>query len=274
LVQDSVKGGGTPFLSAVGGSGDLIPRLTQWPSMSPDPGLPVWRGTTASIFADGGATYLDGREIDGAVEGFQGRPELLTAVGNRNFTLGTFGYYKYLDLIEDKVDAGEVQGEIIVYDKVLEDDVRKSIEAYLMWKWLGVARDGYSVSENMTLTGNGSVTIASKEQMPKFDAQFAGAAAFGESAFDFTVNGDGSVSGAVDMGAAAISFPAACTANVSFADGMKVGVYPLIKGGEIASETSWTLNLVNGGSRKAVISQNGGMVALEVRSPGTVVTVR
>jgi len=274
LVQDSVKGGGTPFLSAVGGSGDLIPRLTQWPSMSPDPGLPVWRETTASIFADGGATYLDGRKIDGAVEGFQGRPELLTAVGNRNFTLGTFGYYKYLDLIEDKVDAGEVQGEIIVYDRVLEDDARKSIEAYLMWKWLGVARDGYSVSTNMTLTGSGSVTIASKEQMPKFDAQFAGAAAFGESAFDFTVNGDGSVSGAVDMGAAAISFPAACTANVSFADGMKVGVYPLIKGGEIASETSWTLNLVNGGSRKAVISQNGGMVALEVRSPGTVVTVR
>ena len=126
----------------------------------------------------------------------------------------------------------------------------------------------------MTLTGSGSVTIASKEQMPKFDAQFAGAAAFGESAFDFTVNGDGSVSGAVDMGAAAISFPAACTANVSFADGMKVGTYPLIKGGEIASETSWTLNLVNGGSRKAVISQNGGTVVLEVKSLGTVVTVR
>ena len=188
--------------------------------------------------------------------------------------MGTFGYYKYLDSVVDKVDAGEVQGEIIVYDKVLEDDVRKRIEAYLMWKWLGVARDEYSVSTNMTLTGSGSVTIASKEQMPKFDAQFAGAAAFGESAFDFTVNGDGSVSGAVDMGAAAISFPAACTANVSFADGMKVGTYPLIKGGEIASETSWTLNLVNGGSRKAVISQNGGTVVLEVKSLGTVVTVR
>ena len=274
LVQDSIKGGGTPFLSAVGGSGDLIPRLTQWPSMPPDPGLPVWRGTTASIFAEGGATYLDGRKVDGAVEGFQGRPELLTAVGNRNFTLGTFAYYDYLDLVVDKVDAGEVQGEIIVYDKVLEDDVRKSIEAYLMWKWLGVARDGYSVAANMTLIGNGSVTIASKEQMPKFDAQFTGAAALGESAFDFTVNADGTVSGLIDVGSAKISFPAACTANVSFADGMKVGTYPLIKGGEIAPETSWTLNLVNGGSRKAAISQNGGMVALEVRSPGTVVTVR
>ena len=143
-----------------------------------------------------------------------------------------------------------------------------------MWKWLGVARDGYSVATNMTLTGSGSVTIASKDQMPKFDASFVGAAALDVNSFDFTVNGDGSVSGAVDMGAAAISFPAACTANVSFADGMKVGTYPLIKGGEIASGTSWTLNLVNGGSRKAVISQNGDTVVLEVKSLGTVVTVR
>ena len=143
-----------------------------------------------------------------------------------------------------------------------------------MWKWLGVARDGYSVSENMTLTGNGSVTIASTEQMPKFDTQFTGTATFGESAFDFMVNADGTVSGLIDVGSAKISFPAACTANVSFADGMKVGTYPLIYGGEIASETSWTLNLVNGGSRKAVISQNGGTVVLEVKSLGTVVTVR
>ena len=274
LVQDSVKGGGTPFLSAVGGTGDLIPRLTQWPSMSPDPGLPVWRETTASIFADGGATYLDGRKVDGAVEGFQGRPELLTAVGNRNFTLGTFGSYKYLDSITNKVDAGEVQGEIIVYDKLLEDDVRKRIEAYLMWKWLGVARDGYSVSANMTLIGNGSVTIASTEQMPKFDAQFTGAAAFEENAFDFTVNGDGSVSGAIDMGAAAISFPAECTANVSFADGMKTGTYTLVQGGTLSSGTSWTLNLQNGGSRIATIVQNNDSIVLEVRGLGTVVTVR
>jgi hypothetical protein len=126
----------------------------------------------------------------------------------------------------------------------------------------------------MTLTGEGSVTVASKEQMPKFGRAFTGAASLDENAFDFTVNADGTVSGLIDVGSAKISFPAACTANVSFADGMKVGTYPLIYGGEIASETSWTLNLVNGGSRKAVILQNGGTVVLEVKSLGTVVTVR
>ena len=275
VVQDSVNGGGTPFLSEVNGGGDIIPRLTKWPSMLPDPGLPIWRGDTAAIFGEGGATYLDGREIDGAVEGFQGRPELLTAVGNRNFTLGDFGYFKYLDLVVDRIEnVGEILGEIIVYDSVLGDDVRKQIEAYLMWKWLGVARDGYSVATNMTLTGRGSVTVASKSQMPKFDASFAGAAAFEESAFDFTVNGDGSVTGAIDMGAAALSFPKTCTANVSFADGMKNGMYTLVKGGTFASETSWTLNLRNGGSRIAKIVQNADSVVLEVRGLGTVVTVR
>ena len=274
VVQDSVKGGGTPILSEVNGGGDLIPRLTSWLDMPPDPGLPVWRGATAAIFGEGGATYLDGREIDGSVEGFQGRPELLTAVGNRNFTLGGFGYFRYLDSVVDRVDAGEILGEIIVYDKVLDSDVRKQIEAYLMWKWLGVARDGYSVATNMTLTGEGSVTVASKEQMPKFGTAFTGAAALDENAFDFTVNADGTVSGAIDMGNAAISLPTECTANVSFADGMRTGIYTLVKGGNIASGTSWTLNIRNGGSRKAVISQNGGTVVLEVKSLGTVVTVR
>ena len=274
VVQDSVKGGGTPFLSEVGGGGDIIPRLTRWTSMLPDPGFPVWRGATATIFAEGGATYLDGRKIDGAVEGFQGRPELLTAVGNRIFNLGTLGYYNYLNNIEENVDCGEILGEIIVYDSVLGDDVRKQIEAYLMWKWLGVARDGYSVATNMTLTGSGSVTVASKSQMPKFDAEFTGAAAFEENVFDFTVNGDGSVSGVIDMGAAAISFPTECTANVSFADGMKTGTYTLVKGGTLSSGTSWTLNLQNGGSRIATIVQNNDSIVLEVRGLGTVVTVR
>ena len=277
VVQDSVKGGGTPFLSGVNGGGDLGIRLTQWPDMQPDPGTPVWSSAASAIFTEGtegGATYLDGREIDGAVEGFQGRPELLTAVGNRDFTLGVFAYYKYLQDFPDKVDAGEILGEIIVYDKVLDSDVRKQIEAYLMWKWLGVARDGYSVATNMTLTGEGSVTVASKSQMPKFGTTFSGAVAFEENAFDFTVNGDGTVSGAIDMGAAAISFPAACTANVTFADGMKTGVYTLVQGDSIASETSWTLNIRNGGSRIATIAQNGDSVVLEVRGLGTVVTVR
>jgi hypothetical protein len=143
-----------------------------------------------------------------------------------------------------------------------------------MWKWLGVARDGYSVATNMTLTGNGSVTVASKSQMPKFGTAFTGAAAFEENVFDFTVNGDGSVSGVIDMGAAAISFPTECTANVSFADGMKTGTYTLVQGDSIASGTSWTLNIRNGGSRIATIVQNDGTVVLEVRGLGTVVTVR
>ena len=277
VVQDSVKGGGTPFLSGVNGGGDLGIRLTKWPDMQPDPGTPVWSSAASAIFTEGtegGATYLDGREIDGAVEGFQGRPELLTAVGNRDFTLGVFAYYKYLQDHSDKVDAGEILGEIIVYDKVLDSDVRKQIEAYLMWKWLGVARDGYSVATNMTLIGEGSVTVASKSQMPKFGTAFTGAVAFEENAFDFTVNGDGTVSGAIDMGAAAISFPAKCTANVSFADGMKTGTYTLVQGDSIASGTSWTLNIRNGGSRIATIAQNGDSVVLEVRGHGTVVTVR
>jgi hypothetical protein len=242
--------------------------------MSPDPGLPVWRETTASIFADGGATYLDGRKVDGAVEGFQGRPELLTAVGNRNFTLGTFGSYKYLDSITNKVDAGEVQGEIIVYDKVLEDDVRKSIEAYLMWKWLGVARDGYSVAANMTVTGDGLLSVASSAQMPKIGGSFTGGISMKEDELSFMIDSEGIVSGLLDMGSAAVTFPKNCTAKVGFSGGVKNGTYTLISCGSIADGTVWNLNLTTSTGRKVSIVQNGGTVALEVKSPGTVITIK
>ena len=274
VVQDSVKGGGSAFLSAVNGTGDILSRLTKWPEVSPDPGIPVWRDTTASIFANDGATYLDGRKIDGSVDGFQGRPELLTAVGNKNFNLGAFGYYNYLQDVEDNVDFGEVQGEIIVYDRALGDAERKSIEAYLMWKWLGVARDGYSVATNMTVTGNGSLSVASSVQMPKIGESFTGGISMDEDEFSFMVDSEGSVSGHLDMGSASVTFPKNCTANVGFAGGVKTGTYALVSCGSIADGTVWSLNLTTPTGRKAAIVQNGGTVVLEVTSPGTVITIK
>jgi hypothetical protein len=273
VVQDSVKGGGSPFISTVGGSGDIISRLTKWPAMQPDPGLPVWRDKTANVFKEG-ATYLDGREIDGAVEGFQGRPELLTAVGGRNFNLGAFGFYNYLQDVTNNVDYGEVQGEIIVYDRVLDDAVRGQIEAYLMWKWLGLAREGYSVASNMTVSGEGKVNVSSFTQVPKFASSFTGTAAMEGSAYSFTVGADGSVAGKIDMGSVKMSFPASCTAAVSFTEGVKTGEYTLISCGGFVSDTEWILNLSNGTSRKvSLVSRNGALV-LEVDTCGTILTIR
>ena len=277
LVQDSSKGGGSPFLSKVNGTGDILSRLTTYDAMTPDPGWPVWRGTTANIFATG-ATYLDGHEIDGAVEGFQGRPELLTAVGGSSFELGAFAYYGYLSAYYKNesaptVDAGEIQGEIIVYDCVLGDAARRGVEAYLMWKWLGVARDGYSVMTNATVTGSGTLNVESLAQMPKIDGSFTGTLALAETSFAFTVTAEGTVEGALSGGSGTLVLPAACTANVTLERGVPPGEYALVSSA-IAPGTVWTLNLVAASSRLVSLEVRGGTPFLVVRKRGAVFTLR
>ena len=273
LVQDSLRGGGSPFLSAVGGTGDILNRLTEYPTMMPDPGLPVWRGTTANIFSSG-ATYLDGREIDGAVDGFQGRPELLTAVGGRDFTLGAFAYYNYLkDYTGSLPFAGEIQGEIIVYDCALGEADRKGVEAYLMWKWLGTARAGYSVMTNVTVSGEGRLNVESFAQMPKIGASFTGTLALSETSFDFTVTAAGAVQGALSDISGTLELPASCTANVTLGQGVPAGEYALISGA-ITSGTDWTLNLVAPTPGYVSLEVRGGVPLLVVRKKGVVFSFR
>jgi hypothetical protein len=76
------------------------------------------------------------------------------------------------------------------------------------------------------------------------------------------------------MGSAAVTFPKNCTAKVGFSGGVKNGTYTLISCGSIADGTVWNLNLTTSTGRKVSIVQNGGTVALEVKSPGTVITIK
>ena len=274
LVQDSSKSGGSPFVSVVNGnSGDILSRLAS--GMAPDPGAPIWRSTTTNVFASG-ATYLDGREVDGAVDGFCGRPELLTAVGGRAFNVGAFAYYDYpasLTNSTPNVDVGEIQGEILVYDCVLSDETRKGIEAYLMWKWLGTARAGYSVMTNVTVSGEGRLNVESFAQMPKIGASFTGTLALSETSFDFTVTAAGAVQGALSDISGTLELPASCTANVTLERGVPAGEYALVSGA-IASETDWTLNLVAPTSGHVSLEVRDGVPLLVVRKKGVVLSIR
>ena len=274
LVQDSSKSGGSPFVSVVNGnSGDILSRLAS--GMAPDPGAPIWCSTTTNVFASG-ATYLDGREVDGAVDGFCGRPELLTAVGGRAFNVGAFAYYDYpasLTNSTPNVDVGEIQGEILVYDCVLSDETRKGIEAYLMWKWLGKARDGYSVMTNVTVSGEGRLNVESFAQMPKIGASFTGTLALSETSFDFTVTAVGAVQGALSDISGTLELPASCTANVTLEQGVPAGEYALISGA-ITSGTDWTLNLVASTPGHVSLEVRGGVPLLVVRKKGVVFSFR
>ena len=279
LVQDSSRGGGTPFMSTVGDTGTLLsPRLTMYAAMPPDPYLPIWRDKSATTFA-AGMTYLDGRAVNGAKQGFNGRPELLTAVGGKDFPFGAVGYCQYMEgvPVDVRPDVGEIQGEIIVYDRVLSDADRGKVEAYLMNKWLGTVNSGYGVYTNITLTGSGSVTLASLAQRPRFAAGFTGSVTLPEDAFAFTIR-DKVVEGALDFGGGTASFPASCTLDVVFGSAPSAGTYRLISSAGLSSPVVWTLNVsVRSGSMRKPscrLVAAGGNVDLVVDPSGMTIVFR
>lgn len=279
LVQDSSRGGGTPFMSTVGDTGtQLSPRLTKFPDMPPDPSFPVWRNKSAMTFRDG-ATYLDGRKVDGLKQGFNARPELLTAVGGVDFPFGALGYCLYMDdvAVDVRPDVGEIQGEVMVYDRVLSDDDRRTVEAYLMHKWLGTVNGGYGVYTNVTVGGDGKVVVKDPRQMPRLAADFTGSVEMASETLSFTVSG-GVVADALDFGTHEVSFPSECTVRVTFTPSAKTGTYRLVTSGGDLSGTEWILDATSAsgtfGRRRVHLEVSGGNVDVCVEPAGLILNVR
>ncbi|MDD4017660.1 MAG: hypothetical protein PHV28_06915 [Kiritimatiellae bacterium] len=278
MVQDSSRGGGTPFMSTVSDTGTMLsPRLTTYAAMPPEPALPIWRDKSATTFANG-ETRLDGKLVNGVTGGFNARPEVLSAVNSTSFPFGATGYCVYMEgvPVETRPDVGEIVGEVLVFAGVLSTANREKVEAYLMHKWLGTVSAGYGVYTNMTITGGGTVTVAAGAQRPKFGAGFTGTASLADSAFAFTIDeSTKTVAGALDFGGATLSLPGACTLDVTFSPSAATGTYRLISAGALANEVSWTLNLhgsVDVGQCKVLVG--GGNVDLVVVPKGTAIILR
>lgn len=278
MVQDSSRGGGTPFMSTVGDTGTVLsPRLTTYAAMPPDPALPIWREKSATTFANG-ETRLDGKLVNGITGGFNARPEVLAAVNSTGFPFGATGYCLYMEgvPVDTRPDVGEIQGEVLVFADVLSTENREKVEAYLMHKWLGTMNAGYGIYTNMTITGSGTVTLAAGAQRPKFGAGFTGTAAIADNEFAFMIDkATQTVTGALDFGGATLSLPSACTLDITFVPSAATGTYRLISAGALANDVNWTLALhgkTDTGQCKLLVS--GGNVDLIVVPVGTAVIVR
>lgn len=206
LVQDSCQGGGCPILdSAINGS--KIKRLSRKNSFDKDWTAPIWNSSAVSdYFAEsvGGATYLNGAKVDGAIQGFTGAPEILTAVAGTSWGLSATGGYSYKDEpTEDDPhsDVGEIQGELLLYDHKVSEAERTLVESYLFYKWLGFLPAGsvYGDVSGVTVSGDGSVKVPSSAFLPKFE-DFAGTVGFTEAAdFAVTVGAAGTVAPVLDL---------------------------------------------------------------------------
>ena len=282
IVQDSSRGGGTPFACDIDSKGKktVAIRQTNYPETQ------IYSANTMAALQNGGI-WLDGQTRANA-DGFTGRPEVF-AFEAKDTTIPLLCFGAYYNSEGDKdayfLDSktvkgswvGEVQGEILLYSTALSDEVRDGINAYLMGKWLGRLPAGYVDPRAMTVTGSGSVDAPSAAMLPKFAADFAGTVAAADGDMAFTL-ADGALSGAFDFGNGTYEIPADSTVTVDFPTRRKLGKYVLLSAGSLTGDvpqlviTGDEINVGDRGRISLAIEDN--KLVLNVAGAGLMLMVR
>ena len=271
IVQDSVRGGGSPLLGDVNGSGSLPPAKrygSDWTQT-------IWPGDKPAEFVNGEAR-LNGETVDYR-DGFLGQPEVFAIRGTGSVNAPVVGSYENS---ERGRKYGEIIGEILLYSTALSDGQVKGIEAYLMGKWIGRLPAGYADIRNATVTGNGTVSVAVGSQMPQIDKSFAGEVAVASGGnFEMTIETDtGDVRGALDCPAATLSLPASCTIALDFTDrppmSMASRSYTLVDCASGASGVEWTFAPGANVPSRCKFLKDGNKISFRYFQPGFSVSFR
>lgn len=237
IVLDSSRGGGVPITYDVSASSVFTRNNPQ------SVASPIWGSASASAVKYG-QTFLDGVTVNGATAGYSGTTELLSFVTTNVVQAAFFGFYGG-DGVSGNLNR-ERLGEIILFESALDDTTRAGIEAYLMKKWLGKARDGYSDATGASVDGGGTVSATTPDRLPAFAETFSGSVSLTADAFAFTVGtnalGQVAVTPPVTI-PGTLSVAASGTLTVHFAVRPPPGTYPIITFGSIADQgfAGWTL---------------------------------
>lgn len=237
IVLDSSRGGGVPITYDVSASSVFTRDNPQSVSS------PIWGASSAGAVKNA-QTFLNGVAVNGATRGYSGTTELLSFVTTNVVQAAFFGFYGG-DGATGNLNR-ERLGEILLFDTALTNTVRADIEAYLMKKWLGKAREGYGDFTAATVTGGGTVTASGIRQLPVLDAAFTGDVVLTDStlAFSVSTNDVGQYVVSPSLAApAALTVPAAGTVSVNFLARSAAGIYTLLSYGAASGTgfADWTL---------------------------------
>ena len=280
IVQDSSRGGGTPVNDKINTPATNLDGMKVIPRRTTDPKAAIWshrqNSTWTADVVTKGVTRVNGAVVDGKKRGFTGGPELF------NFsTTAAFSPLAFADLYNSQTvdkQAYEMMGEILVYNEVLSDADRAKVEEYLNWKWLGVMPEGCNDFREATVTGTGAVSGAKLDDLPQFDASFAGSVRATDSG-DFTVSvtpKTGAVEGARLTPEAELDLPAAATVTVRIVGRgtPKNTPYVLLEGKSFVRATDWSLNIVSDRpGYSGTLRVEGNRLLLDLCGPGLVIVV-
>ena len=268
IVLDSSRGGGVPITYNVGAN------QVVWRDNPRSINSPIWSSGTTNIVRDA-PTWLDGQPVNGATSGFTGKEELLSFRATDVFQAGYFGFYA---LGESPTDQNpERLGEIILFESELDDATRIDIEAYLMCKWLGKARDGYADFSGARVDGTGTVAATTPDRLPTFADTFSGTVALSTDAFDFTIGTNALGQAAVTPSLAipgTLGVADSGTINLHFASRPPAGLYPLITCGSFADAgfAAWTLAVSGDAPAGSLtLTQSADTLSVRIVSSGTLI---
>ena len=267
MVQDSVRGGGSPLMTGVSGKPQRKPTSAStaiWPSDAPD------AMKNASLRLNGTARQSS--------EGFTGAPEVYSVVASADMTIGAFEYYGNSSQSTYEEQRADIEGEILVYSRELSGDALGDVEAYLMDKWLNKLPEGYADLSKATVTGSGTVSAAKWSQLPKIGVGFSGTVTATSMDVNpaFSIGADGTVVGAIHAPDATLSLPDACAATVTLPDArLAAGEYVLVDC-KSWGLTEWTVtvNDPRRGRRTTSVSVADGKITLKVANSGMVILIK
>lgn len=271
VAMDSSKGGGTILGSnVIGGSGDFRTRYASSYSVA------IWPSSCAANVRNG-TNRLNGVVADPA-KGLTGAPEVLslTAAGNVSaLCVDTINNTQTSDGVP--VAHGMIQGEMLMYDSVLDADVLANLEAYLMGKWTGVLPDGWSDLREATVTAGTGTVSAVAARLPAFGDGFTGTVIVPDTEMGFAFDGaSGTVDRPLVARGATLSLPAAVTVSVACENmsGVKETSVPIFDVAGFSNPVTWTLVASGTGGRKLKLREAGGRLLLDVLPAGATIIFR
>ena len=270
FALDTTRGGGTAIASTVNGTGGSF----KWRN-STSATAPIWHSENAADVKNSD-TYLDGVPINAATESYSLRPEVFSFNMQPSASAQAAKVFGYSGTGSSSTVNPEIMGEWLLYSERQSEADRAGIEAYLMKKWLGKLREGFSDFRDMTVSGDGVLAAEGPEYLPTLTAAFTGSLEFSRTVWTFALPRDGgdAALNAVDLSGQTVSIPAEVTVNVDMA-GAKAGTYLLMRVGSFSGETEFALGSITGqGNKRVELLVANAEVALKVYPVGAQFIVR
>jgi hypothetical protein len=130
-VLGSQEGGGMPLGTKENADGSSFKRSPIGSASDP-----IWATESLARY---GVTRINGAIVDGLSTGFNGGYQLMSLVTDQGCTASAFATHK-----NEELYGGQRLAEVIVYDRLLLDQERRDVEAYLADKWFGAPTSGYA----------------------------------------------------------------------------------------------------------------------------------